>query len=504
MEPPARTGSGVFVLSERTLPLPAYVASVAPRDLGDARRLVSLVPERATAIEMRLDHARERVAAARLLDLDPRPLIVTYRTRAEGGDFSGSSEEYRRLVREAYAAGATVDVEHASGLLEGPTELPDRKRVIVSHHSPFSIPDDWRERLLAMLSQRPRAVKLVCGVTDLPASLRLASIQAGRAGDSVCVCPMGPASPPGRVLSALSGAALVYGPVESPTASGQLPLRDLFRIYEVDRRRRVEALFGIVGADVSGSLSPALHNALFRSRGLPFLYLPLPAADWERSRPTELDFDPPFRGFSITRPWKLAAAASGAGSEDVRGTKAANTLLRAGGRWRAENTDVDGIFDPLADHDTGEGRTAVVLGTGGAARAAVVAARRLGYEVLIAARRNEAADALAEELHVDSLAIEDLGQSEADLYVNATPIGSRPEDPPAFPGSVFEHRPLVFDCVYRRDASETPTMAAARQARCPTVEGIQMFAAQAVRQARLFGIEDAASEEVDRLLRETR
>jgi 3-dehydroquinate dehydratase/shikimate dehydrogenase len=497
-------GSGVFVLSEKILTLPAYVASFAPRDLADARRLVPLVPERATAIEMRLDHARQPIAVKALLELDSRPVILTYRTRAEGGDFAGSPEDYRRVVREAYAAGATVDVEHASGLLADPAELPDRKRVVVSHHSPFSIPGDWSERLSAMLSCGARAVKLVCGAADLPSSLELASIQARHRGDSVSVFPMGPASPPGRVLSAISGAALVYGPIDAPTASGQIPLRDLFDTFAVDRPRKVEALFGIVGADVAGSLSPALHNALFRSRSLPFLYLPLPVADWERSQPTRLEFDPPFRGFSVTRPWKLAAAASAAGSEDVRTTKAANTLLRSRGGWRAANTDVDGVFDPLADHDTGEGRTAVILGTGGVARAAIVAARRLGYEVLVVGRRDDAADALAEEFQVDSLAAEDLGRSEADLYLNATPIGSLPEDPPAFPKSVLENRPLVFDCVYRQDGSATPTIAAARAARCATVEGIQMFAAQAISQARLFGVGDATAEEVAGVLREAR
>jgi 3-dehydroquinate dehydratase/shikimate dehydrogenase len=491
-------------LSERILPLPAIVASLAPRDLADARRLVSLVPARATAIEFRLDHARERIGAEKLLELDPRPVVVTYRTRGEGGDFAGGLEDYSRLLREAYAAGATVDVEFASGLLADTAELSDRRRVVVSHHSPFAIPGDASQRLAAMRATGARAVKLVCGAADLTASLQVASLQARHRGDSVAVFPMGPGSPPGRVLSALSGASLVYGPVEAPTAAGQIPLLELIDTYEVDRPRPIQALFGIVGSDVSGSLSPALHNALFRSRRLPFLFLPLPVADWERSRLPRLDFDPPFRGFSVTRPWKLAAAAAAPGSEDVRATKAANTLVSSRGGWSAENTDVDGVFDPLADHETGEGRSAVILGTGGAARAAVVAARRLGYEVLIAGRRDEAADALAEELKVDSIAFADVGQTEADLYLNATPVGSRPDDPPTFARSVVEHRPLVFDCVYRRDGSPTATIAAARAASCPTVDGLQMFAAQAVRQSRLFGVENASSEEVERLLREIR
>jgi shikimate 5-dehydrogenase len=205
----------------------------------------------------------------------------------------------------------------------------------------------------------------------------------------------------------------------------------------------------------------------------------------------------------VTRPWKLAAMRAGAPSEDVRAAGAANTLVRARGGWRAENTDVDGVFDPLADHDTGEGRTALVLGAGGAARAAAVAARRLGYEVALSARRDEEADRVAAQLGVDSLAWDDVGASEADLYVNATPAGLGEADPPAVPAGALAGKPLVFDCVYRRDGGETATIRAARAAGCATVDGLAMLAAQAVRQAHLFGVTDATPEEVRDILRGT-
>lgn len=480
------------------------MASLAPRDLADARRLVSLVPAGATAIEHRVDLAQESLPASALLALDERPAIVTCRTAREGGGFAGSTEEYRSILTAAYDAGATVDVELSSGLLTAAENFPDRRRIIVSCHSLFSLPEDWEGILAAMRAAGARTVKLVAGAADLPASLAIAAIQKRQEGSAVSIFPMGPASAPGRVLSALFGATLVYGSVERRTAPGQLALADFLEIYEIARPRSFEGLFGIVGTDVSDSLSPLLHNALFRSRELPFLYLPLPLADFDRARPQELAFDPPFRGFSVTRPWKLWAAGTSLPSEDVRATGAANTLFLSRGRWRAENTDVDGVFDPLADHDTGEGRSAAILGAGGAARAAVVAARKLGYEVMVASRRDEQADALALELDVDSLAWEDVARSEADLYFNATPIGSWEEDPPAFPPSVFANRPLVFDSVYRRDGSPTSTIRAARAAGCKVVEGIRMFAAQAVRQARLFGVEDATLEEVTRLLEPSR
>jgi 3-dehydroquinate dehydratase/shikimate dehydrogenase len=438
----------------------------------------------------------------RLVALDSRPAILTWRSLAEGGNFSGSPEDYRKRISDAYASGATVDVEHARGLLADPAFLPERDRVLVSLHSPFSLPSDAPERLAAMRATGARAVKLVAGAADLAASLRVADLQRREADGRAAVFPMGPASPPGRVLSALFGAALVYGPVERDTAAGQLPLGELLEVFETDRPRAPEALFGVVAGSIARSLSPRLHNALFRARDLPWLYLPLPIADFDRERPHEIAFDPPFRGFAVTQPWKLAAARAGRPSEDVRVIGAANTLVRDGGRWRAENTDVDGVFDTLADHDTGEGRTAVIVGAGGAARAAAVAARRLGYEVSICARRDPEADRVAAALGVDSLAWADLGATEADLYVNATPIGWRDDEPSILPVSVLEHRPLVFDCVYRRDGKDTSTIAAARRKKCPTVDGLRMFAVQAVRQAQLFGVEGVTQDEVLAILRE--
>ena len=489
-------------MARKVLPIPAHIASLAPRDAADAQRLVARVPAGANAIEFRMDLAERPIPAAALAALDPRPVILTWRSLAEGGSFSGSAEEYRRLVAEAYATGATVDVEHARGLLGDRDAFPERERVVVSLHSPFSLPSDWEARIASMRSAGAHAVKLVAGAADLAGGLRIAELQR-RQSEGVAIFPMGPASGPGRVLAALFGSALVYGPVERETAAGQIAIGDLLSIYEVDRPRPIEALFGVIAGSTARSLSPLLHNTLFRERDLPYLYLPLQVADFDREQPQEIAFDPPFRGFAVTQPWKLAAARAGRPSEDVRQIGASNTLVRdRSGTWRAENTDVDGVFDSLSDHGTGEGRSAVVIGAGGAARAVIVAARRLGYEVVVTARRDAEADRLAEAFHVDSMAWSDLAASEADLYVNATPVGWRDEDPSAVPENLLEARPLVFDCVYRRDGRETSTIRAARAAKCPTVEGLRMFAIQAVRQAELFGVEGVTPEEVLEILRD--
>src|SRR4029077_8418772 len=132
------------------------------------------------------------------------------------------------------------------------------------------------------------------------------------------VFPMGPASPPGRILAALSGASLTYGPVDRETAAGQIPIQDLLSVYEIARPRRVEALFGIVGGSPARSLSPRLYNALFRARRTPHLYVPLPVSHLAREAPYAIYSAPPIRGLAVTQPWKLAAARAGRPSEDVK------------------------------------------------------------------------------------------------------------------------------------------------------------------------------------------
>jgi len=80
------------------LPVPAYIASLAPKDAEDAKRLVARVPAAANAIEFRMDLAESPIPPAALLSLDSRPMVLTWRSLAEGGNFSGSAEEYARRI----------------------------------------------------------------------------------------------------------------------------------------------------------------------------------------------------------------------------------------------------------------------------------------------------------------------------------------------------------------------------------------------------------------------
>ena len=144
-------------MMDRLLPIPAYIASLAPKDAEDARRLVARIPAEANAVEFRMDLAERPIPPVALFSLDSRPVVLTWRSLAEGGQFSGSAEEYARLVENCYAEGAAVDVEQARGLLGDGRRFPDRDRVVASLHSPFSLPGDWKEKVSAMKQSNARA-----------------------------------------------------------------------------------------------------------------------------------------------------------------------------------------------------------------------------------------------------------------------------------------------------------------------------------------------------------
>jgi shikimate dehydrogenase len=239
----------------------------------------------------------------------------------------------------------------------------------------------------------------------------------------------------------------------------------------------VDTWLGVCGWPVAHSRSPAIHNAALAEVGLTdwrYLKLPLPPerfAETVRALPSR-----GFRGVNVTIPHKEAALAVADEATPVaRAIGAANTLtFEADGSIHADNTDAPGLLEALGEDP--RGRRALVLGAGGAARAAVYALVGAGARVCVWNRTPERAGALAEELGAAAV-----GEAvQADLVVNATSVGLH--DPEA----TFKTLPLraddvgagscVVDMVYRPDGTALLQAAQARGAR--TVDGMQILIAQ--------------------------
>ena len=158
--------------------------------------------------------------------------------------------------------------------------------------------------------------------------------------------------------------------------------------------------FALIGSPVAGSLSPALFTAAYGGR-YAYDLIDTPAFDDAWSR-----FLAAYDGINVTAPFKLNAfSRCDALSDDARRTGAVNLVLRQNGLCLGYNTDVDGVewalrecpaVQALLSVSAGTPLSALVVGTGGAARAAVVAALRLGLSVTVCGRSAAKVQAFSE------------------------------------------------------------------------------------------------------------
>ena len=240
----------------------------------------------------------------------------------------------------------------------------------------------------------------------------------------------------------------------------------------------LSCLAGVLGFPVAHSRSPAMMNAAFRSLRLDWRYLRLPAP---AGRFDEIGRALPssgYRGVNVTLPHKRAAyeLADELG-EAAAAIGAVNTLsFGPGGVIRGENTDAPGLLDALGEPVPA---TALVLGAGGAGRAAAWALREEGAEVTVWNRTPEKASALADELGVRH---DERPTRPTDLLVNATSVGLRPGD--ALESLPHVEAATVVDFAYGARPTALIRRAAARGAR--TVEGPELLVRQGARSFELW------------------
>lgn len=307
-----------------------------------------------------------------------------------------------------------IDAALAAGVdfidVEWPEEV-DESRVILSHHDYEGMPDV--EDLLGKM--RASHMKIAATPRNFADNARLLAALGNR---GTTIIGMGGRGLYSRILAPFFGSELQFVSVDEArsAAPGQLTLQQALAIYGPDRRSlRADRIFAIVGNPAAHSGSPAIHNAIFRERGIAaaysifetddFLDIAAPFARGERFAPDGLSVTAPFKEDALT----FAESVGAEIRTNAREAGAVNTLVRIAGRIVADNTDVDG-FQELVGKTSA--RTAAVIGAGGTARAALVALRRAGIEFTVF---NRTADKL------NALPLDRASAFRCDLVINTLP-----------------------------------------------------------------------------------
>jgi 3-dehydroquinate dehydratase/shikimate dehydrogenase len=303
-----------------------------------------------------------------------------------------------------------------------------------------------------------------------------------------------------RVLGVRAGSVFTFASATAgeETAPGQITAQELRNVYRIERVDVATRVYGVVGDPIAHSLSPAIMNAAFRRENVNAVYLALHAKTLKDLLTCVREI--PIHGISVTMPYKEAILPH-LDNTDSHTTKigACNTVVRAqDGKLYGFNTDASGIVRPLERRlNTLEGARILVIGAGGAARAAVFGLKERGSEVYILNRTAGPAKKLAHQAHARIVKRPDLKKLAFDVIINATPVGMGNSKESPLQDKEINAR-YVFDMIY--DPPETRFLKLGKERGAQIIPGIEMFAHQAARQFEIWTGKPAPWDEMLRVV----
>ena len=467
----------------------------------------ALAEHGAELVELRLDWLSRHPDLPRLLNERPTPCVVTCRRKTDRGRWKWTEDQRLAILRAAIVAGVEyVDLE--DDIAAGIPRYGETKR-IVSHHNFDETPADLANIHKKLCKLDPDIVKIVTMANSPSDIVRMLQVVDNAEVPTVGFC-MGEFGIASRILCAKYGVPFTYASFsrEREMAPGQISFDDMREMYRFDSINAETKVFGVLGDPIAQSHSPLVHNAAFAEKEINAVYLPfrVPADSLKETLNQFRWLD--VRGYSVTIPHKLEIAKVSAESDEtVSEIGAANTLYKNDtGKWQTANTDYQAALESIRSGlEPGEqlaGKTVMILGSGGVARAIGLGLTKSNCDLMVTNRTSARAEALAGELGCRHVKWENRGAEFVDILINCTPLGMHPNtiDETPFAINWFRDGMLVFDTVYNPE--NTLFLKEARQRGCRTVSGIEMFVRQAAEQFERFTGEPSPLESMREALRQ--
>ena len=266
------------------------------------------------------------------------------------------------------------------------------------------------------------------------------------------------------------------------------------------------SLVGLLGQPVNHSLSPIMHNAAYEEMGLDWCYLAMPCNKSDISKATKALRILDCKGLNITIPHKQEVLKScDKLTEIANNIQAVNTLIPArNNQWTGTNTDIDGFLAPLKNYNLNN-KKVVVIGCGGSARAVVMGLNTLKIQkVTVIGRNKNSLDIFVKDmrnfLSKNLIQIEGINNKnlnitpfieEADLIINATPIGmnSKKDEQDNIPlgneiWSCLNSKTILYDLIYT--PRPTNWLKLGKLKNCLTIDGLDMLVEQGAFSIKLW------------------
>jgi len=487
------------------LRLPRVCVAITGEDAAEMVDKAEAVIRENPFIEFRLDYLKNPAAVfpriKKLFEYRPDAIAVaTCRRANSGGRFKGSIAAQIEVLTKAAAAGCQIidlEIETAEGLKAAEYEkLRNQVTVLQLSYHDFKGTRKLEESFERMRKHPADFYKLISTATNLHDNVVMMKFLQQTSDHHFMVghC-MGEQGIISRVLSVRAGSVYTFGAAQAgeETGPGQVTMRELRDVYRIENVDAVTKVFGVVGDPIAQSLSPYTMNTAFRRENVHGVFVRLHARKMDDLMACVREI--PIHGLSVTMPYKQEIVPHLHNSDVwTQQTGACNTVVRGqDGRLFGFNTDVAGVLVPLEEHVSLDGAKALVLGAGGAARAAVFGLKSRGAEIFILNRTPQTAQALARKAGAKCIKRTDLARMEFDVIINATPVGMG--NPKQSPLEEKELRTkVVFDMVYT--PYETRLLKMARAQNLIAISGVEMFVAQGARQFEIWTGKPAPVEEM--------
>ena len=514
-------------------------ASIVAKSFDEAIHDINrAIADGAEAIEIRLDYlisdnaqptgsASENFISrecSRLIENCPLPIIWTVRHVSEGGMFKGSIEEQFDILTKAINIGGNyLDIEYRrweqahdkhhdkqNEIIQAIKQVRARGRdvkVILSYHDfegTYHYIGDIAKRIAD--DEYADVVKVACKVNNICENFYLLDIF-NRTDIATIAIGMGALGTISRILAAKFDAEITFASVgeNKSSAPGQLTIRQMREEYNWERINQKTKLAGVLGHPIKHSLSPIMHNRVYRHMDVNVLYLRFDVEGGYSGFATFIDFirerpEYDFIGLSVTIPHKTNAIEylqkhSYEIDELAQKIGAVNTIVfMPNGRLAGYNTDYKGILESLKIVGTMElselsNKKVAVLGAGGVAKAIVAAMCSVGADVIIYNRTESKAKALAEQFNCKYESWSARETIAADIIINGTSIGMLGNDDKSpieeeIAKKIIKPGMIVFDTVY--NPLETRLLRIAKQLDAKTIDGANMLVYQAIEQIKLW------------------
>jgi len=473
-----------------------------------------LADEGIKLVELRADFLRREPDWKRLIPTRPTATVVTVRRQQDGGLWRDTEEKRLSLIRAAIAEGPEfVDLEVD---IAGKIPPFGNTRRIISYHNTETMPEDLDGLYREMLTKKPAFLKIaVSPKTIEEMCLFLTFIQKKNVGIKkllgdkgirvvgICMGEMGKAA---RILSKRFAMPYTYTTFSEDRviAPGMLVYKDMLDLYHYDQIDPTTAVYTIIGNPVGHSLSPLVHNRSFLEQKINAVYVPFQLEEFNVGELMHRAQVFGIQGASVTIPHKVTVIKYLTKMDPaVEKIGACNTVVFRQGERIGYNTDymaaMSGIEQALGGQPADEvsvleGKTALILGAGGAGRALAYGLSRRGARVTVTDIDAYRSVELAGHIGGDYATWEMRESIQPDILVNCTPIGMHPNvNETPYSKSLIRTSMLVFDAVYNPE--HTLLVKTAQDKGCKVVTGVEMFVGQACLQFKLFtGQKTSASE----------